>query len=82
MDTGLRDSYSTAALCVARVRAYWVNRGYAGIEVWVDSINGECGDGKGAIHEVRSNLRNGIPPGPCVPLKGVKGGSKRPKAHL
>lgn len=52
-------SRAGAESLVRKIRRYWGLKGKA-VEVWVEAI--ESPDKKaGAVHIVRSNLRNGVP---------------------
>jgi hypothetical protein len=50
----------TAAMLARRLEAYWRKRGGV-VKCRVEVLEGERLDGRGAVHVVRSDMRNGCP---------------------
>lgn len=61
-----RTTMHEAKLTAEKIRAYWMRRGFVSVEVRVEP--GEyTHDGLVSGYVVRSNMINGVPPGPRVP---------------
>jgi hypothetical protein len=44
-----------------RIQAFWLQRGFKSVKVWVDKVAGTV-DAHGSLYQIRSNLKNGCPP--------------------